>query len=58
MLIGYARISKADGPQSLDLQHDAFAAAGVARDRIYDDRASGARAMCWWSGNLTVWAAR
>ncbi|ENG8681010.1 TPA: transposon DNA-invertase, partial [Escherichia coli] len=23
MLIGYARVSKADGSQSLDLQHDA-----------------------------------
>ena len=24
MLIGYARVSKADGSQSLDLQHDAL----------------------------------
>ncbi len=29
MLIGYARVSKADGSQSLDLQHDALRAAGV-----------------------------
>lgn len=43
MLIGYARISKADGSQSLDLQRDALAAAGVAPERIYEDRASGAR---------------
>lgn len=43
MLIGYARISKADGSQSLDLQRDALAAAGVSPDRIYEDRASGAR---------------
>jgi DNA invertase Pin-like site-specific DNA recombinase len=28
MLIGYARVSKADGSQSLDLQRDALAAAG------------------------------
>jgi DNA invertase Pin-like site-specific DNA recombinase len=43
MLIGYARISKADGSQSLDLQRDALAAAGVAPERVYEDRASGAR---------------
>ena len=41
MLIGYARISKADGSQSLDLQRDALLAASVAEDRIYTDRASG-----------------
>ena len=41
MLIGYARISKADGSQSLDLQRDALIAAGVAADRIYEDQASG-----------------
>ena len=41
MLIGYARVSKADGSQSLDLQRDALLAAGVAEDRIYTDRASG-----------------
>ncbi|WP_432443068.1 recombinase family protein [Pseudomonas aeruginosa] len=35
MLIGYARVSKADGSQSLDLQHDALRAAGVERDNIY-----------------------
>ncbi|HBY5877306.1 MULTISPECIES: recombinase family protein [Enterobacteriaceae] len=43
MLIGYARVSKADGSQSLDLQHDALRAAGVERDNIYDDLASGCR---------------
>lgn len=41
MLIGYARVSKADGSQSLDLQRDALLAAGVDEDRIYTDRASG-----------------
>jgi DNA invertase Pin-like site-specific DNA recombinase len=43
MLIGYARVSKADGSQSLDLQRDALAVAGVQPDRIYEDQASGAR---------------
>ena len=41
MLIGYARVSKADGSQSLDLQRDALLAAGVDEGRIYTDRASG-----------------
>lgn len=41
MLIGYARVSKADGSQSLDLQTDALIAAGVEEDQIYSDRASG-----------------
>lgn len=43
MLIGYARVSKADGSQSLDLQHDDLRAAGVEQDNIYEDRASGGR---------------
>lgn len=43
MLIGYERISKADGSQSLDLQHDALSAAGIEQDNIYEDRASGSR---------------
>lgn len=41
MLLGYARVSKADGSQLLDLQRDALIAAGVAGERIYEDRASG-----------------
>lgn len=41
MLIGYARISKADGSQSLDLQSDALTAAGVTENQIYTDQASG-----------------
>jgi len=41
MLLGYIRISKSDGSQSLDLQRDALLAAGVAADRIYEDLASG-----------------
>ena len=43
MLIGYARVSKADGSQSLDLQRDALTAVGVGADRIYVDHASGKR---------------
>jgi DNA invertase Pin-like site-specific DNA recombinase len=43
MLIGYMRVSKADGSQVLDLQRDALLAAGVKRSRFYDDRASGKR---------------
>ena len=43
MEIGYMRISKADGSQVLDLQLDAITAAGVARENIYEDRASGAK---------------
>ena len=43
MLIGYVRISKSDGSQSPDLQHDALHAVGVDPQKIYEDRASGAR---------------
>ena len=41
MLIGYIRVSKSDGSQVLDLQHDALAEAGVEASRIYKDLASG-----------------
>ncbi len=43
MLIGYARVSKADGSQRLELQHDALIATGVAVEAIYEDLASGKR---------------
>jgi DNA invertase Pin-like site-specific DNA recombinase len=43
MLIGYARISKTDGSQVLDLQKDALSEAGVGADAIYTDEASGKR---------------
>ena len=43
MLIGYARVSKADGSQRLDLQRDALTAAGVETEAIYEDCASGKR---------------
>ncbi len=41
MRIGYMRVSKADGSQSVDLQRDALLASGVDADRLYDDHASG-----------------
>ena len=43
MLIGYMRVSKADGSQALDLQRDALLAAGVDPSRLYEDSASGKR---------------
>ena len=43
MLLGYMRVSKADGSQTTDLQRDALLAAGVEPDRIYEDHASGKR---------------
>lgn len=43
MKLGYARISKADGSQTLDLQIDALTAAGVAQEHLYQDEASGKR---------------
>ena len=41
MLIGYARVSKSDGSQTLDLQKDAFKAFGIDEEHIYSDYASG-----------------
>ena len=41
MLIGYMRVSKHDGSQNLDLQKDALIEAGVDKNRIYYDMASG-----------------
>jgi DNA invertase Pin-like site-specific DNA recombinase len=41
MLIGYMRVSKADGSQVFDLQRDALSAAGVKASRLYEDQASG-----------------
>ena len=43
MLIGYIRVSKADGSQVLDLQRDALIAAGVATKHLYEDFASGTK---------------
>ena len=41
MRVGYARVSKADGSQVLDLQRDALLQAGVSPHHLYEDRASG-----------------
>ncbi len=41
MLIGYMRVSKADGSQVLDMQRDALLAAGIRAEHLYDDLASG-----------------
>jgi DNA invertase Pin-like site-specific DNA recombinase len=41
MLIGYARVSKNDGSQTLDLQRDALISVGIQEERIYHDKISG-----------------
>ncbi|BBB57278.1 transposase [Candidatus Megaera polyxenophila] len=41
MLIGYVRVSKADGSQVVDLQKDALLALGIDEHNIYSDLASG-----------------
>ena len=41
MLIGYARVSKSDGHQVLDLQIDALTNSGVKEENIYSDKISG-----------------
>lgn len=43
MLIGYARVSKADGNQVLDLQIDALIKEGVNKENIYTDKISGSK---------------
>ena len=43
MLIGYMRVSKADGSQVLDLQRDALIAAGVLPEHLYEDFAAGTK---------------
>ncbi len=43
MLVGYMRVSKADGSQVTDLQRDALRAAGVDSRHLYEDAASGKR---------------
>jgi DNA invertase Pin-like site-specific DNA recombinase len=40
-LVGYMRVSKADGSQVLDLQRDALIAAGIPERNLYSDTASG-----------------
>jgi DNA invertase Pin-like site-specific DNA recombinase len=41
MLVGYMRVSKADGSQVLDLQRDALLNAGVLPEHLYEDFVSG-----------------
>ncbi len=41
MNIGYARVSKADGSQTINLQHDALVEARVEKENIYFDKAGG-----------------
>lgn len=41
MLVGYVRVSKADGSQTTDPQRDALIAAGVDPESLYEDKASG-----------------
>src|SRR5262245_33227094 len=43
MLIGYMRVSKADGSQVTDLQRDALLAAGVDACHLYEDATTGKR---------------
>jgi DNA invertase Pin-like site-specific DNA recombinase len=43
MLIGYMRVSKADGSQILDLQRDALMEFGVLPEHLYEDFASGTK---------------
>ncbi len=41
MLVGYARVSKSDAAQNLDLQFDALFKKGVSQEHIYHDKVSG-----------------
>jgi len=41
LLIGYIRVSKSDGTQTLEPQRDALLAVGIDPSRIYEDLASG-----------------
>ncbi|MDA0967516.1 MAG: recombinase family protein [Proteobacteria bacterium] len=41
LAIGYMRVSKSDGSQTLDLQKDALIKSGVDEERIYQDLATG-----------------
>lgn len=41
MLVGYMRVSKANGSPSTDLQRDALLIAGVETEQLYEDHASG-----------------
>src|SRR4051794_11256750 len=57
VLIGYMRVSKADGSQTLDLQRDALLAAGIEPGHLYEDQASGERDIRPGSGGVPQGAA-
>lgn len=54
VLVGYMRVSKADGSQATDLQRDALLAAGVDAGLLYEDMASGTKdnrlSVTGWDG--------
>ena len=58
MLIGYTRVSKADGSQPLELQRDALQAAGVDAGHVCHDVASGAGARAMTDSPTRVAAQR
>ena len=58
MLIDSARVSKADGSQSLELQRDALQATGVDAGHVYHDVASGAGARVMTDSPTRVAAQR
>jgi DNA invertase Pin-like site-specific DNA recombinase len=45
MLVGYMRVSKADGSQTVELQRDALLAAGIDAANLYDGLASCLKAL-------------
>ena len=73
MLVGSMRVSRDTSRQTTDLQRDALLQAGVDERHLCEDKASGARndrpglaqalstvsvrAIVWWWGNSTSWAA-
>ena len=53
MLIGYKRVSKADGTQLLDLKRATLIEPGITTDRIYGDLAFGQETLkCCNTGNF------
>jgi len=53
MLIGYMRVSKADGSQATDLQRDALLAAGIDAAHLYEDHASGKKRRSPWVNGMS-----
>ena len=46
MQVGYVRISKSDGLQTLDLQKDELTKIGIPPEKIYEDQTSGKKDNC------------